>query len=227
MFLQKGANLFVTRNDKLSVFETLFKNGSPSLIEKISKVRDVNTFTDMKNRTALLIALKYKNVETAMALIKCGASLTATSKNGKTGLHYYLQYSQQYRFGNAHMSNLQFVYDLITKYKMNINAVDKKGRTPLHLLSTLDENNVSKIISVLLQLGADPNIQDNKGNTPLHLYLCSPFLESPKCKLDTLNKKGRTPFFLYLYRSLNTNQREMLYTRNRPPKPPKIEPKKN
>ncbi len=48
--------------------------------------------------------------------------------------------------------------------KVDINAKDKNGWTPLHLASFKNY----EMMEFLLKNGADPNIKDNEGNTPLY-----------------------------------------------------------
>ena len=51
--------------------------------------------------------------------------------------------------------------------EIDINIQDAYGRTPLQLAFTGKEYNV-KIVTALIENGADFNVQDDKGDTPLH-----------------------------------------------------------
>ncbi|KAK7473413.1 hypothetical protein BaRGS_00035340 [Batillaria attramentaria] len=48
----------------------------------------------------------------------------------------------------------------------NVNATDKKNRTPLHVACT---SGGKTMVEVLLEKGASTEVQDDEGNTPLHL----------------------------------------------------------
>ena len=54
--------------------------------------------------------------------------------------------------------------------EININARDESGRTPLHLAFTGKSYNV-KIVTALIEHGADFSVRDKQGRTPLHIVL--------------------------------------------------------
>ena len=55
----------------------------------------------------------------------------------------------------------------LLNHKANVNAKDKNGQTPLHLI--IARGNL-KAIQALLDHGADVNATDNKGKTPLAIF---------------------------------------------------------
>jgi ankyrin repeat protein len=69
----------------------------------------------------------------------------------------------------AVVHGLQAIVDLLIQNKANVNAVDKSGRRPLHMIAWLtDPNSAKKIADSLLKHGAQINAQNNDDNTVLH-----------------------------------------------------------
>ncbi len=54
----------------------------------------------------------------------------------------------------------------ITEFGDDVNGQDAAGRTPLHIAT---ENNWEEVASVLLRNGADPELRDSRGNRPLEV----------------------------------------------------------
>jgi serine/threonine protein kinase len=68
------------------------------------------------------------------------------------------------------------IVELLIANGANVRAINKEGKTPLHLLaqptySLLKTDTAIKqiMINILITQGADVNAKDNSGNTPLHL----------------------------------------------------------
>ena len=80
---------------------------------------------------------------------------------------------------------------------VDINPVDAKGYTPLHIAVLADN---TSLVSVLLKAGADPLKKDAEGNIALHLAIrissiktVQQLLELYPQDLDVENKRGETP----------------------------------
>ena len=94
-------------------------------------------------------------------LMKKGASIFETDLYGKQPIHYWAAY-------NGNINN----FDLLIKRKININAKDKYGNTPL--MEAASSNNY-KSASILIKNNADLNIQNKDGKTALMMmtgYSC-------------------------------------------------------
>jgi len=96
--------------------------------------------------------------------------------------------------------------------KVNVNAYDRLGNTPLHSFLAYprandDEKVLADIVKTLLEKGADPNMRDREGNTALHLacfqghFLCMQLLRAflqrdatmYKNAVRARNDKGQSP----------------------------------
>ena len=98
------------------------------------------------------------------ALLKAGADIHATDKNGVTALHHAVRFR-----------NLAAVKTLI-EHGANVNcACRRNGSTPLHRAvtqtgapGTAGKSEVAReIVQVLLAAGADPAIANRSGKTPI------------------------------------------------------------
>ena len=92
--------------------------------------------------------------------VKHGADKNAKNKEGKTLLH----------LAAADMSTEKATLDFLVNGTRNLNAQDKKGRTPLHdAIQAACISNRLEVVFMLIKREADVNCRDKDGNAPLHL----------------------------------------------------------
>lgn len=116
---------------------------------------------DLDNRLLQLAA--NGNADAARQLVKEGADPQARSPDGKSGLHFAINYSEY-----NYTSKGREMLSLFLNRGVDINAGDNTGATPLHYAS-LDEGYPCRYkIEDLLNFGADLEARDKMGQTALH-----------------------------------------------------------
>jgi ankyrin repeat protein len=119
------------------------------------------------------------------ALLKNGADPMVRAVDGTIPLHHAGRHEQ--------------IAELLKQNKESVNALDLRGRTPLHYLSA---SSTGAGIYLLKQNGADVNAQDDDGNTPLHLTVMREnayainFLIKVGADPKLINKRGESAFDL-------------------------------
>jgi ankyrin repeat protein len=147
------------------------KNNPHILSEIIGRINSLQTSPQSETRTLaellnglnnlqdspLHVAAECSDRDTVRLLVENKADL---HKQGEAGTHPIHK--------AAYFGNIPVVEYLTRLREININARDKRGRTPL-LLAVLQRN--SNIASQLIDLGADVNAQAFEGSTPLSLAI--------------------------------------------------------
>ena len=144
------------------------------------------------------LALELRDVSLVEKVVARGAKLTATGKRGMTALHLAVlpEYSGA-RYGGSRP-----LTEWLLENRADLNARNKDGKTPLHLLCSGDGSKISSAREssalYLIERGAKVNIADNDGSTPLHLASSSQSRSIVKALLEhgakiTKDKYGNTP----------------------------------
>ena len=102
------------------------------------------------------------DLERLLKLIAQNVDLNMKDYSGRTPLHVASQ-----------SGNVAIVKELL-KYNVNVNDRDSGGWTPLHRVCVASwfpcsEQDLSRIVQLLIEHGADANIQKDDGYTALHL----------------------------------------------------------
>lgn len=147
---------------------------------------------DVVQKTPLHIAAERGNLSAVSALIQNGADYDAMDNDGNNGLHIAVR-----------GGNLTIVREMLTESNVNAEAVNLKGRNPLHeLCRTGEDNTAAAICEFFIEcMPKYPiNTPDMDGNTPLLLAfmrgqapLCKVLVKNGAC-LGTENRDGVTIF---------------------------------
>ncbi|XP_046643226.1 serine/threonine-protein phosphatase 6 regulatory ankyrin repeat subunit A-like [Daphnia pulicaria] len=180
--------------------ENLLSDNTKTMEDKISKFSEENLISVIMN----------SDVETLCRLLKNGADISRGKygKYGKNALHLASRYAKT-----------TVVIDAILETgKFDINGVDNRGWTPLHL--AILGSNAVKNARHLIGKGADPNIADKNGVTLLHLAtifaetteLIDIFLETGQCNINGVDNDGRTPLYWAIerYAPVTINVRRLI-----------------
>ncbi|XP_076766043.1 uncharacterized protein LOC143432928 isoform X1 [Xylocopa sonorina] len=110
-----------------------------------------------KQHTLLMCAARGNNVRVVEYLAEAVESLNgdAIDSTGATALHHA-----------ASAGHPTMITTLSNVPRIELNATDKKGQTPMHC-GCAEEH--LEAVEVLIGLGANVDAQDNEGNTPLHV----------------------------------------------------------
>jgi len=131
------------------------------------------------------LAASHGGVCVAKALLKKGANVNYTDKDGNTALLLAVK--------NHH---IELVETLLKEKDININAVDQNGYTPLYWavkyhLHWDDENNYTELVEILLkEEGINVNVVDRNGDTLLYWATKHEQIDI----INTLLQKGADPF---------------------------------
>ena len=134
---------------------------------------------------------RYKYAEINKAL-EMGFDVNTTDEHGQTLLHKAVKYR----------SGSKEIVDLLLQYNANPNAIDDKGRTPMHIISSQPR----AVYKSLLAAGADVAIIDNNGQTPMHTAdwghrEIGEMLQEAGADINAVDNNGQTPLHIVNHRS--------------------------
>ena len=134
--------------------EAISEGDIESISFLLSKGADVNMLNN-STQSPLIIAIEADevNIDLIKLLIDTGANINFKDSQGDSPL--ILAGEQQ---------DLELMRVLLNTPNINVNIVDRRGRTALH--EAIISSNI-EMCRLLIEYGADVNIQDNNGDTPL------------------------------------------------------------
>ncbi|WXC60871.1 hypothetical protein SNK03_006754 [Fusarium graminearum] len=199
------------------------RKGSTGVMKELLRQgADVHA-SDRFGNTCLMRAATNATAEEVTLLIKHGADVTAQYSDGRSCLHMASEYSSE-PFGiiqvfldngadvNARdnagrtclhniaarrhsLPSLDHLLQILAIHKVDTNASDKRGDTPLHFLSLAHSDNLSPFLN---QSNLDLNAQNHIGQTPLHHASDGrrddlvPMLIEHGADVNSTDNKGRT-----------------------------------
>ena len=193
MLRRKGASIADRDLDGRSALHWASAGGHTHILEHMLAVDPAGVArsacaADDSGWTPLHSAVSSGHVNAVAFLLENGADTGATTKQGRTVLHYLK--------GSKPVAEI-----VVPKLKKSeLNAQDEMGHTAMHRAAARGELDVVKL---LVEHGGSPMVRDREGNTPLHSAceanegdVCLFFLRLDNCAADLAdvqNKRGLTP----------------------------------
>lgn len=172
-FLEKTSDLNAVNNEGKSALTNAIHSNSPEVVQYLlEKGADLNILDKDGNNLAYYLVDSFSKRDEAIfnkkweLLTNKGLDIPHVQKEGNTLLHF------------AVIKNDIDLLDKITAYKVDVNAKNDNGLTPLHT-AAMTSNNI-EIIKHLLELGADASILSDFDETVYELALENELLENNK-----------------------------------------------
>lgn len=115
-------------------------------------------------KTIIFDAIVENNIELVKALVNGGADLNVIDKNNNTPLSYMIDSGLDIT-NQKEKDNFLEKLVFILKYRIDVNIIDKDGRTVIHKAVLADN---MEVVEKLLTKKVDLNIKDKQGRTALH-----------------------------------------------------------
>ncbi|CAB0039173.1 unnamed protein product [Trichogramma brassicae] len=134
--------------------------------EKFNKPLEVDAQNN-EGWTPLHAAIFKGNANLVELLLRKNADPNSLNKNGETALHKICE-------ANLDDLTVEMLFEICDEKKqsMQVDALDKMGKTPLHVAI---KNGKIKLVEILMRRGANPNLADKNGFTPLHIVCQSKY----------------------------------------------------
>lgn len=158
-YAAKRANAYVTRVclDKGLDVNSKHIDGFTPLIVAVSEAHE---HLHVDKELGDPMNQRYVNfADVVRLLMEHGANPNLATDNSQTALHAAAN------FGEEELAEIILQSALEQKKRVNLNAEDVYGLTPLHFAC---RSGNLKVAELLLEWGADPNVQEKYGFTPLH-----------------------------------------------------------
>ncbi|MCT4628625.1 ankyrin repeat domain-containing protein [Winogradskyella sp.] len=211
-FLKKGVDINKQDENGRSPFMNAAYYNNIEVVEFLSSyVKDFNT-KDKDDRTALSMAVSRNSIEVVKFLIEKGAKVNLVDKEGNS-LMYYLLNTFKAKNPEAFKTKLEILTKAgldvtktqgkgktllhlaieknnlqllkrVSEFKIDVNAKNKDGLTPLHLAAMKSKN--EEMLKYLISIGADKAIKTDFEETVYDLAKENELLQKHKIDINFL-----------------------------------------
>ncbi|XP_063925909.1 uncharacterized protein LOC135139554 [Zophobas morio] len=192
--VQKNSNIFqsYSSKDKINIlyYSALLEYDDVAKLlsyEKLGISRaEINSITEANHCTPLVLASSGGHKQIVDYLVKSGAEINRSDKEGFTPLYLAAQ--------NGHEEIVKY----LVKFGAEIDRCANSGRTPLYAAC---QNGHQKIVEYLVESGVEINRPDNEGFTPLYLASQNGYEEVVKylvkfgADINRCSNDSRTPVY--------------------------------
>ncbi|XP_045188897.1 serine/threonine-protein phosphatase 6 regulatory ankyrin repeat subunit B-like [Mercenaria mercenaria] len=140
--------------------------------------------------TPLIAAVSLNHVEISMILLKAGADINMTDRNGCTALY------------KAAYHGRPVLVDILTQAGADLNKADKEGQTPLYIcVQNAIVHSSYATVEMLLAAGARVHQSDRNGKAPIHVaahWKIKDMLRilASASTVNRIDNLGRTPLYV-------------------------------
>jgi ankyrin repeat protein len=196
--LDRGADPSASRSNPPTLVLALA--GTPRLAPRLVE-RGVDVQLRIGGELPILhVAIQMMNVETVRAMLRRGAGIRSTAKDGSSVMHPLARARPETREAPGFEEAQLAMARLLLEQRADVNARDGKGVTVLHLLAAQPDS--GRLVRFLIQHKAEVRARDHQGRTPLHHAVMAgavplvPVLLDRGARVDALDGDGRTSLHL-------------------------------
>ncbi|XP_041374688.1 serine/threonine-protein phosphatase 6 regulatory ankyrin repeat subunit A-like [Gigantopelta aegis] len=160
----------LANDDVMSLFNLAVEHNTEDVAWYfLHKISDPNSVGNTEMNSPLHLAAKVHAPRLVKALVEGGASVNKKDRSGNTPLLATLQ-----NYPKVEWRDLVECMTYLISNGSLVNVADHKGRTPLHLATSLPSSALDwslVCVTYLVEHGSDINAEDDRGRTPLLLAL--------------------------------------------------------
>ena len=199
--LTKGLQIEAADLKKVTPLLMSVKLNKEPFVKTLIKYKAAIDAQDIKGRYPLLQAVYNKNLALVEILLANKANPNLVDENKRNCIHWAINLS------NADADASNEIENCLLSSGGNLNAVDSRGRTPLHYafikigdpFNALPIDPIETVSNIISRKGVLLDVRDQWGNTPLNYsaqrgsVISALYLMKNNANIDNINLEGNTP----------------------------------